>query len=378
MLVGLVIAAAWAEDPSGARPGLGPPVLTWSPVVQLVGGVSAPADADTRLFASGRVGIEAERKVLTARLSVRATTAWGPDAEGRGAVTLGEAWARYRPPISSALGAELTLGVQPLEFDGGVLVGDDDAWRTAELPLAARAQLRAVPWTVDIVSAYAPGAAAREAEVGRTTPFSGHEAHLVRVAAGRDHADTAWEVSGLVLALPRAEPDTARPWTVGSSGGVQLRRIRLGADAYLQPTGTDLAWFGELRAGWAFGDEARVVLWGGGDLLSGGPTPAFRRPLADRRARLGWLGRFDDEGARGGDGAADAWLRLDATLAPQLRTQLAAHHLWDGAGGALGPELDATVAWYWSPLAALRLAAGWAPTSLTPAARAEAVIDVSL
>ena len=45
---------------------------------------------------------------------------------------------------------------------------------------------------------------------------------------------------------------------------------------------------------------------------------------------------------------------LSATLAPPLRLTAEAHHFWVG-DNAYGPEADVDLAWYWSPLAALRL-----------------------
>ncbi len=354
----LTLAAAWAEDPTGARPGAGAPVLEWAPVLELRAGVEGWGWAPGVWFpVSARLGIEAERKALAARVSVQAAAEVSVDGDGETGVVLGEAWARWSPPISSALGVDVTIGQQRLEFDDGSLVGDDDNRRMANFPKAVRATFRAAPWQLDLASGFTHGPAgltpARMVQAaGPGAPF-----HFARLGAGRANADTSWSVAGigLVLAGDGLPADRDPFGTVGLAFDVSQKRFRVGGDAYLQPTTGGPASMGGGRIGWAFGDDARAVLWVSLDHLGGGASPVFLRPMADTASRFGWLGALDVGQLRYGEGALDAALRLQARLAPPLRFEGAVHHFWDGSGTPRAGELDGDLRWYFSPLASLHL-----------------------
>lgn len=384
MLAGLLIAAAAAADPTGARPGAGAPELTWAPVLDLRAGIDAEGDtaANVPVVAStrARVGVELARKVLTARVTV-AGEVWGPGSPGSPAPAvgagLGEAWVRGALPLSSAIGLDVTAGVQPVDVDGGVILGDDDERLDGRFPLAGRLHIRALPWDVDWVSAAYP-ASADPADTRGERPF-----HALRVAAGRDNPVWAWHVGGLALLVDpggvSTPPDHAVDTTFGLHGDTSLARVRLRADGYVQPTDDGPAWCGGGDLGYALGDDDRVELAGRLDVLSGGAAPTFLRPFADTRARFGWVGLFDADGPHARGGALDAAFVTTAIIAPQLRFSGAAHHFWTGDGTPLGPELDADLRWYWSPLATVHLRGGaFLPWSTPDAVRIDtaATIDV--
>ena len=354
----LTMGLAWGEDPTGARPGAGAPVLEWAPVLELRTGVETwPATPRVWFPVAARVGIDAERKALEARVSIQGAAVVLDNGPGLSGVALGEAWARWSPPISSAMGVEVTLGRQRLEFDDGSLVGDDDERRLANFPLAGRATLRAAPWQLDVVSGFTHGAAALTPAGMVRAGSSGSPFHFARLGAGRANADTSWSVAGLGLVLPGDPlPADRDPFgTVGLRFDVSQKRFRVGGDAYLQPTTGGSASMGGGRVGWAFGDDARAVLWASLDHLGGGSSPVFLRPMADTASRFGWLGALDAGQLRYGEGALDAALRLQARLAPPLRFEGAVHHFWDGSGTPRAGELDGDLRWYFSPLASLHL-----------------------
>ncbi len=361
----LTLGLAWGEDPTGARPGAGAPVLEWSPVLELRAGVERLPLNDHILFPiAARLGIDAERKALAARVSIQAAAVADDFENGQAGLALSEAWVRWSPPISSAMGVDVTLGQQRFEFDDGSVVGDDDERLMANFPLAARATLRALPWQLDVASGFSPGTAGQTplAMAGGKTladpdekPSSGIPFHLARLGGGRANADTSWSAAGIGLLMTgeRASEDGAVLGTVGVSVDVSQKRFRVGGDAWLQPSAAGPATMGGGRVGWAFGDDARAVLWASVDHLGGGSSPVFLRPMADTASRFGWLGALDQ--AHFGEGALDGALRLQAKLAPPLRFEGALHHFWDGSGSPRSVEFDGDVRWYFSPLASLHL-----------------------
>ncbi len=348
MFAGLLSAqfALAGDDASGARPGAGAPVLEWKPVLQIrmgMEGGSAEGDAGSYVI-SGRVGLDAERKALHMRMSLAETASWSLSGVATTSVpTLGEAWVRWSPPISSALALELTGGIQPIEWDSGAVLGDDDIRLRGSFPAAARLRFRAAPWELDVVS----GLAASESG---TLPF-----HGVRLGAGRDNPAAAWSANGVLLVVESAGDPLI---TGGVAAATSLGRLRASADGYLQPTTSGSATMAGAQVGWALGDDARVLVAGRLDWLGGGDSPAFQRPLADTYQRFGWLGLFDDGAEYGGSGSLDASLITEAMIAPQLRCAVALHHLWTAPSEPLGAELDADLRWFVSPLAALHLRGG--------------------
>lgn len=353
------------EDATGARPGLGAPVLEWKPVLELrtgfeVGYSSLPELAGEAWKVAGRVGIDAERKALRARLSLGARATWlGEEATWSEDATLAEAWVRWSPPISSALGLEFTGGLQPVEWDEGAVLADDDLRLDGAFPFAGRVRIRALPWEMDLASgfAYVVPPVPEEGSVLVTRPF-----HAIRLGAGRDNPSSAWSAGAIAVLLdPIDSADLAGrdPFmTTGVTASAALGRLRVSADGYLQPTTGAPAPMASGQLGWALGDDARVVLASRFDWLGGGDSPVFYRPQADTQRRFGWLGLFENRGAFYGRGAMDAALTANATIAPALRLDAAFHHLWDGTGVPLGGELDADLKWYFSPLAAVHLRGG--------------------
>ncbi len=374
MLAGLLIGAAFAADPTGARPGAGAPELVWTPVFELRAGLDGTGtdgvSTDFGWSTRTRIGLQLDRKVLTARASVAAGLGGPalPDVDATSArtyLTLGEAWARYSLPLSSAMGLDATVGRQLVDVDDGVLLGDDDHRLLARLPVALRVHVRAAPWDVDWFSGLYP-----DFPGAPTSTATGYAFHALRVGAGRENPAWTWHLSGLGLLTDstgvdplRAEPLRA---TVGLRGDTDLDRVRLRADAWTQPGTDGLAWMAGGQGGYALGDDARVELALRFDVLSGGEDPQFHRPLADTQSRFGWLGWFDEGAAPTADGVTDVALVCDAVIAPQLRFSAAAHHFWLGGGVPYAPELDGDLRWYWSPLAALHLRGaamrGWAGT----------------
>ncbi|MSQ01666.1 MAG: hypothetical protein EXR71_07205 [Myxococcales bacterium] len=354
----LTLGLARAEDPTGARPGAGAPVLVWSPVLELRSGVETWPEDDLVSFPLAvRLGIDGERKALAARVSVQGAAVVELGGAREAGLTVGEAWVRWSPPISSALGVDVTLGRQRLEFEDGAVVGDDDLRRAASFPLAARATFRALPWQLDVVSGFSNGAADRNPGAAGTAAGDGAPFHTARLAAGRANADTSWSVAGIGLVMTDdGLPAERDPFgTVGLRFDVSQKRFRVGGDAWLQPTTAGPATMGGGRLGWTFGDDGRAVLWAALDHLGGGDSPVFLRPMADTASRFGWLGAHDAGQPHAGEGALDAAFVVEATLAPPLRVHGALHHLWDGSGSPRAGELDVELRWYLSPLASLHL-----------------------
>lgn len=361
MFAAVLSLSAMASDPSGARPGAGAPELTSVPLAELrVGAEIEPASTAT-FGVAARGGLEVERKVLKARLSLQASKVWGLDAEpamGSIGAEIGEAWLSWSPPISSALGITTTAGVQRVEFDDGLLIGADDRRGNARFPLAGRATLRASPWVLDGLVGLASGPApvAAGPEVLPRTPFAAG-----RLAVGRDNPVWRWEVAATALRL--YDDGESGSFTGGVVATAGLNRVRLDTGALLQDGSSHPGLLARGRAGFAMGDESRVVLWAGVLARGTEENPGFTRPLGTTDTYAGWLGLLKREGV-----LRDAFLDLDATLAPSLRFTTEAHHFWvDGV--ALGPELDVDLTWYWSPLAALRLRG----SALTPWSSAQPV-----
>lgn len=355
MFAGVLTAqlALAGDDASGARPGAGAPVLEWKPVLQIRTGMESESAGGNAWFAivSGRVGLDAERKALRMRLSLAHSASWSLSGVPSASVpTFGEAWVRWSPPISSALALEFTGGLQPIEWDSGAVLGDDDLRLLGSFPAAGRLRLRAAPWELDLATGLvAESQALATSGAPAAAPF-----HALRFGAGRDNPAAAWSASGVVLVVESADPLI----TGGVTASTSLGRLRASADGYLQPTTAGSAAMGGAQFGWALGDDARVLVAGRLDWLGGGDSPAFQRPLADTHQRFGWLGLFDDGAEYSGSGSLDAALLTEATVAPQLRCSLALHHLWTAPADPLGVELDADIRWFLSPLAALHLRGG--------------------
>ncbi|GDX79284.1 hypothetical protein LBMAG42_10950 [Deltaproteobacteria bacterium] len=369
------------DDATGARPGLGAPVLEWKPVLELRTGVESeltlPDGGGSDLFTlAGRLGLEAQRKSLRLRLSLADSVVWHPIG-----ITLtdgprfGEAWAGWSVPLSSALGLEFSGGIQPLEWDDGAVLGDDDLRLEGNFPLAGRVRVRALPWELDAIT----GMAVQHDRFGSdwSSAF-----HALRLGAGRENPSAAWKVGAVFLLVNTWESDVyalerSPLLTTGLTASAAVGRVRASADGYLQPTVGAPAPMASGQLGWALGDDARVVLSGRFDWLGGGETPTFLRPLADTHQRFGWLGLFDDTGLRSGAGALDAALTAKATIAPPLRLDAAVHHLWDGAGEPLGGELDADLKWYFSPLAAVHVRGGaFVPWSNDETVRIQSAVTI--
>jgi hypothetical protein len=261
---------------------------------------------------------------------------------------LGEAWLSWSPPLSSALGLTTAAGVQPLDYDGGVLIGTDDRRLTARLPLAGLLVIRAEPWRLDGLVGLASGPAPTVSELGAE-----HEDRIrfggARLSIGRENPVWAWEVAATALEADDGTADGRL--TAGVASTADLNRVRLDGAAFFQEGAASVGVLARGRAGLALGDESRVVVWAGFLARGTDTNPTFARPLGTRGRFGGWAGLLD----RDGTGALrDAFVDLDATLAPPLRLTAEAHHHWLD-GGAFGPELDLDLVWYWSPLGALRL-----------------------
>ena len=331
----------------------GEPVLVWKPVLQMrVGGgteaFSLPADAPY-FGVTARVGVAGSRGVLDARATLLGSyqVPSNPAGEWRASgtvATLGEAWVRWTPRLSDALGVRVDAGLLPLEVGTGSVVGNDDLELTGRFPPTARVALRAAPWELEA----AGGFTAADAPFTGAAPFA-----LAHLGLGRENPVNRYQVDAIALSIGESS-NRAAVSTFGVSASTDLNRVRIAGEGSVQPTSAGLAWLAGGRAGYALGDDNRVVLSALADTLSGGDEPAFTRPMADTHLRFGWLGRWDDTGDLAGSDALDAGGAITATIAPQLRLEGQALHLWTG-GAPLGPEIDADLKWYWSPLATLHL-----------------------
>ncbi len=359
-MVGL-LSLAWAADlplpPSVSDAEA--PVLEWAPVLQAQVLAYGSNGQLYELGVGGRVGVEASRRALTARVSLGARlfpmvedefpnlqSAVDTEAE------LAEAWVNLDPYISEALVVHLTAGLQPVEFNEGRLVGKQDQWLSGSFPLAARLHLGAAPWSLDAVGGYR--------EVGGAWAYPWW---AVRLGAGRERPSGAWQVD-LVATDADVDAIPASGLTVDddiAAGGVYARadvsRLRTRADVYVQPFREGgVAVMGGGRLGWALGGDARVVLGGAAEGGTGDRdgTGRFLNPWGNVEAAIGALTRYPLGTSVNVPGQVGVGAFADMVVTPGLRVDLAAWQYHFADMEPYGAQVEADTRLYFGPYAWLR------------------------
>jgi len=356
-----LLTVAWAADlplpPSVSDAEA--PVLEWRPVVQAQALALWSHDQLYNLGVGGRVGIEANRRALTARVSMGARLYPWLDGGITNAVPpvdstaeLSEAWIGLDPYISEALVIHLAAGLQPVEFNEGRLVGRQDQWLSASFPLAARLHLGAAPWSIDAVAGY------REGGDVWAYPW-----WAVRAGAGRERPSGSWQVDVLatdvdldVVTAPGVPVDDDIA-AAGVYARVDVSRLRTRADAYVQPFREGgVAAMGGARLGWALGGDSRVVL---GGAVEGGTgeedgSGRFLNPWGNVEAAVGANARYPLGMSVFVPGTVGVGAFADMVVTPGLRVDAAAWNYHFADLDPYGAELDGDARLFFGPFAWLR------------------------
>lgn len=361
-MVGL-LSLAWAADlplpPSVSDAEA--PVLEWAPLLRLDSGLSSsqgPVSEVERVALAGRVGMEASRRALTARVSVAGETDLRLEEDGAsagsGELRLSEAWAKLDPYISEALLVHLTIGQQAVEFNEGRVVGAQDIAARGQFPVAARLHLTAAPWSTDAVIGW-------RSEGPPEYPW-----WAARVGAGRERSQQRWQVD--LVATGASRGDDGATLTAGTYAVVEQGRVRGEGDAYIQDWAATsrLGAAGGARLGWAFGGDARVVAGGAveGATAESDDTVPFARPWGDLEDAVCPVARLVRGGIPAGhdgaleDGCVGGGAFFEAIVTPGLRVEAGALHYADAEGWATGAEFDLDARLYFGPYAWLRQRAG--------------------
>jgi hypothetical protein len=356
----------------------------------------APRDVSSATDLAARLGVGARREALTAGVSITASSGFdlpspvlpAEQITGRASIPwVSEAWVGLSPEISEALTVDVVVGRQPVQFHEGRILGLDDRRLRGDYLDAARLRLGAAPWSLDLVagadleSGDDLGDVMVPANAG-AVEFSGYNAQPVffaRGGAGRENAAAAW-TADLVYA-GTTDPEHGERQTVGIYGQASVGRLRARIDGYIQPNPLASAYLTGGRLGWAFGDDARVVMGAFVEAQSpdGGGTLAFVRPWATRGEDFGYLGLVEPGGALEWLGVLDAGALVDARVTPGVRVEGRAHLLQTYDGSADIVEIDADLHWWLTPLCALRFRGGvGAPVADVTAVRSVSALSLDL
>lgn len=352
MFAGLV-SLAFAQDG---------PTLSWAPVVEVRPRVMLDDRwPETLETLRARVGLQAERGVLTARVvvqDVEALTPDGPVTLPASGLDLVEGWARIHVELLDNIGTVVSVGRQAVVLDGGRILGGNDFAVHGRFVDAARVELYGHPVEVEAI--------ALTDELGHTD--GGVE--LLRVGADDDGPVTRYRADGLVL--HRGDDPGV---VTGGYARVDTGRVRVRAELYAdlgdgRPSGLGAASFG-----WVFGREQRLGVYGALDVASGesDATQAWRPVLGDTWP---WFGLTHVVQAGDPVGSVDPHVMLDARLAPPLSASLTGHVFRAADGADRGVEADAELRFAVSPLGVVGLGGGvWDGPDATPTARGYLQLD---
>ena len=356
---------AYAESPDRADP-FGPQ-LTWRPIIEIRGrleGQGAPMPDTRSVGQVARVGIEADRGILSARVSLQEVRAWaGEDdaltASGPFAPEMAEAWARLDGELSPNVGGRVTIGRQRLQIDEGRLVGTRDWDLQGQFLDAVRFELAAAPFSFEAVNARRFGPAAGDGSTA-DDPF-GLGLTVLRAGVGRAGPNLDGKLD--VLSVADARKTAAVTTTTGFFGAISTGRTLARAEAYVQKNPNGDASFTSGEFGYVLGRRrawvARVRYSAASGDSQTGSLAAFQPVLGDTHDQFGLLDLIQPADQPGGltDFAAIGELQAGARVL--LRAQ--AHRLGSALdGAAYAYETDLSMTWRITPYAACELGVGQA------------------
>lgn len=332
-----------------------PPPLVWEPVVEVRGRALLTADGETarEVDQVARLGIEASRGAVSARVSFQGLRSWtatdgGFTGAGSAVPDVAEGWARVNGSLTPNVGAVLTVGRQAIQIDEGRLVGERRWELEGQFLDALRLEVNAAPFSFEYVNAR---------RFSRDADPLGFGVNVVRFGAGRTGPVSRWQVDGLSVVDAR---DTALTTaTVGTFARLDAGRWRSRGEAYVQSNAVGAATLVALEAGWVLGADEGWHLLGGVDAVSGdrGETTgdaAFVPVLGDSHDTWGQLDLFNDPAATNFRGLLDLYVGVQARPARQLQLSARAHRFSSVVdAGAYGAEVDLRATWNLSPFAAL-------------------------
>ncbi len=359
LAVALAPTLALAESPDRADP-FGPD-LRWQPIVEVRGRLETTGSPipDSRTVGQvARVGIEADRGILSARVSLQEVRAWTGDeagltVAGSFAPELAEGWARLDGQLSGSLGGRLTIGRQPIAIDDGRIVGQR-AWDLdGQFLDAIRFELMAAPLSFDVINA-------RRFDADPTTnadPF-GAGVTIVRAGVARPGPNVDGKLD--LLSVVDARKTAALTSTTGLYGTLSTGRTLGTGEAYVQKNTDGDASLVSLELGYVLGRRRAWVTRIRYTTATGAPgesgAAAFQPVLGDTHDQYGLLDLVepgDDLGLN--DVAVTGELQAGARVT--LRGEV--HRLGSPVdGSAFGYETDLGMAWHITPYAETDLGIG--------------------
>ena len=339
-MLAALVAAAWGQAA---------PETQWTPVLQLR--ERARWDGAGALEQRARLGLEVERLAVSARVVLEDVRAWevSPDVltpSGAGPA-LSEGWIHVEGHLTRNVGAEATVGRQPVTFHEGRILGEDAFEPSGRRLDAVRVLGRAAPFAVEYVQAHDFD--------GPDGPERGVSA--LRAGASGENPVTTWVADGLwVLG---GQDDGAAASTFGGYARFDTGRLRSRVDGYVQPGESGSGSLVGVSGGWVFGPNERLVVHARWESTSGDRGGARWRPvLGDSRRFQGLLDVYADPDTRP-DGVSALQLAVESRPVPALAlSAVALHFVSADAALPMGAELDAAVTWWFSPFAKLRAAGG--------------------
>jgi hypothetical protein len=371
LLAGLGLAPVAVHAEEGADP-FGPQ-LEWKPVLDIRGrveGAGAPLPDSHTVGQVARVGVEARRGILSARVSLQEARQWTGNgevtsAEGSFRPDLAEGWARFDGELSPNVGGRLTIGRQAIQIDEGRLVGLR-AWDLQQQFLDAfRFELQAKPLSFELVNA-------RRFGVGEGPEASGDDPFtlgvtVLRLGAAREGVNADGRIDA--VSVVDARQTSFLTSTTGFFGELTMGRGLGSAEAYVQQNNKGNATFGAFELGWVVGRNrawvvrARYVDASGASEGSGaqgsGALSAFQPVLGDTHDQFGLLDLMQP----GSDprGLSDLAALAEVQAGARLAVRGSVHRLASSLGGLQGTygyESDLSLTWHVTPYAVVDLGGG--------------------
>ncbi len=357
LLVGMMTLAR-AESPDRADP-FGPQVV-WAPIIEIRGRLDlegTPVPDIQTVGQVARVGLQAQRGILSARVSLQEVREWaanpqGTELSGPLTVELAEGWARLDGELSPNVGARLTIGRQHIQICQGRLVGRRDWDLEGQFLDAMRFELMAAPLSFELVNA-------RRLEVDADEDPLSLGVTVLRLGVQRSGANA--EVTLDLLSVVDARRTSVVTSTTGFFGSVAMGRVLGEGEGYLQqnPEGTGSLASGEF--GYILGENRGWVVTARYTSASGDPgvngLAAFQPVLGDTHDQYGLL----DVLQPGDDsrGLADIAIRAEAQAGARVQITGQLHRLGSPLTRATyGYEADLSLTWHVTPYASVDLGGG--------------------